>query len=101
MTGKVASSLAFGGDAVRALAVGCADGSEITSAVSRHPRRPDGRHSNRLASQRRHHRLYYIERMTISVLVASVGVSDLKREAIVGPGDDTAIFTIGRRPEHV
>ena len=75
MSEKIVLGLEFGSDSVRTLVVSCADGTEIASAVANYPRWSEGRYSDRLLNQFRHHPLDYIGSMSTSVREALTGLS--------------------------
>lgn len=89
MSEKIVLGLDFGSDSVRALAVNCLDGTEITSAVSYYPRWAEGRFNKPMENQFRHHPLDYIESMTIAVRETVAALSESQRQSIIGIGADT------------
>jgi L-ribulokinase len=89
MSERIVLGLDFGSDSVRAIAVGCSDGTELSSAVAYYPRWSEGRYSDAMVNQFRHHPLDYIESMTQSVREAVAALSPEQRQAIVGIGVDT------------
>jgi len=89
MSEKLVLGLDFGSDSVRTLVVSCLNGAEIASAVAYYPRWSEGRYSDPIANQFRHHPLDYIESMTTSVRESIAGLSNAQRQSIIGIGVDT------------
>jgi len=89
MQEKIVLGLDFGSDSIRALAVACRDGTELSSAVAYYPRWTEGRFSDPTENRFRHHPLDYIEAMTNAVRETVAALSEAQRAAIVGIGVDT------------
>lgn len=86
---RIVLGLDFGSDSIRALAVDCRDGNELSSAVAFYPRWTEGRYNDPAENRFRHHPLDYIEAMTDAVRETVAALGKAQRKTIVGIGVDT------------